>query len=304
MARTFLPFAAPSLGEEEITEVVETLRSGWITTGPKTQRFEAEFAEYIGCKHAIAVNSCTAALHLGLHAVGLRPGDSVITSPLTFAATAEVIHYFRAHPVFVDIDPHTLNIDPRKIRSCLEHPKQKRRFRAIIPVHIGGLPCEMEAILDTAKEHGLKVVEDAAHALPARHKGKMVGTLGDITAFSFYANKNITTGEGGMATTDNDQYAETMRIMRLHGISKDAWKRYTAKGSWYYEIHEPGFKYNMTDIAAAIGIHQLKKCDDFYERRERIAQMYDQGLANVNEILLPPRCPRASEDLELSLIHI
>jgi dTDP-4-amino-4,6-dideoxygalactose transaminase len=220
----------------------------------------------------------------------------VITTPLTFAATAEVIHYVRARPVFVDIDPDTFNIGPEQIRMCLERPRPRRRFRAILPVHIGGLPCEMDAILEMAKEHGLKVIEDAAHALPTEYKGRRVGTLGDVTAFSFYANKNITTGEGGMATTDNDEYADTMRIMRLHGISKDAWKRYTAKGSWYYEIHEPGFKYNMTDIAAAIGIHQLKKCDRLHKRRSRIARMYDQGLANVGEIFLPPRPSRSSDD--------
>ena len=303
MPRDFLPFALPSIGEEEISEVVATLRSGWITTGPRTQLFEAKFAEYIGCKHAVAVNSCTAALHLGLHAIGLRPGDAVITTPLTFAATAEVIYYFRAHPAFVDIDPDTLNIDPERIRQCLEQRKPRRRYRAIIPVHIGGLACEMDVILGIARDHGLKVIEDAAHALPTAYKGKRVGTIGDITAFSFYANKNITTGEGGMATTDNDEYAEAIRIMRLHGISKDAWKRYTAKGSWYYEIHAPGFKYNMTDIAAAIGIHQLKKCDRLYERREQIARMYDQGLAGVGEISLPPWHPASAKGGEDGCRH-
>lgn len=288
MIRAFLPFSAPSIGEEEIVEVVDALRSGWITTGPRTQRFEEEFAQYVGCKHAVAVNSCTAALHLGLYAIGLKRGDKVITTPLTFAATAEVIRYFGGHPVFVDIDPETLNIDPEKIRERLERKGRKERIKAIIPVHLGGWPCEMDAILALAETHGLKVIEDAAHALPTKYKGRMVGTIGDVTAFSFYANKNITTGEGGMAVTDNDKYAENMRIMRLHGISKDAWKRYTAKGNWYYEIHQPGFKYNLTDIASAMGIHQLKKCDQFHEQREKIAYLYHQGLSPIDEIALPP----------------
>ena len=287
MSRDFLPFAVPFIGEEEIAEVVATLRSGWITTGPRTHDFEEKFAQYIGSKHAIAVNSCTAALHLGLYAIGLRPGDRVITTPLTFAATAEVIHYFGAQSIFVDIDPETLNIDPEKVRGYLENKRTRRRVKAIIPVHIGGLPCDMDSILEVARRYDLRVIDDAAHALPTRYKGRMIGSLGDITAFSFYANKNITTGEGGMATTDNDEYAETMRIMRLHGISKDAWKRYTAKGSWYYEIHKPGFKYNLTDVAAAIGIHQLRKCDEFHRRRKEIARMYHEGLARLEEISLP-----------------
>jgi perosamine synthetase len=287
MARVFLPFALPLIGEEEISEVIDTLRSGWITTGPRIQQFEEEFARYIGCKHAVAVNSCTAALHLGLHAIGLKRGDKVLTTPYTFAATAEVIHYFGAHPVFVDIQPETLNIDPEKIRERLEARRPRERIKAVIPVHIGGWPCKMDSILEIAGEYGLKVIEDAAHALPTKYRGRIVGTIGDITAFSFYANKNITTGEGGMATTDNDEYAETMRMMRLHGISKDAWKRYTAKGHWYYEIHQPGFKYNLPDLAAAIGIHQLRKCDQFHRRREQIASMYHQGLSDFEEIRLP-----------------
>jgi len=298
MARSFLPFALPSIGEEEISEVVETLRSGWITTGPRAQRFEEEFAQYVGCKHAIAVNSCTAALHLGLHAVGLKPGDRVITTPFTFAATAEVIHYFGAEPIFVDIDARTLNIDPEAIRDRLKKERRKERVKAIIPVHIGGHPCDMDSILEIARPYELKMVEDAAHALPTRYKGRMVGTIGDITAFSFYANKNITTGEGGMAATDNDEYAAAMQVMRLHGISRDSWKRYTAGGNWYYEIHQPGFKYNLTDIAAAIGIHQLKKCDQFRKRREEIARTYHQGFAQIEEISLPSwdfDCPDVGE---------
>lgn len=287
MVRDFLPFSRPSIGEEEILEVIETLKSGWLTTGPRNQRFEEAFARYVGCRHAIAVNSCTAALHLALHAVGLKRGDGVITTPLAFAATAEVIHYFMADPIFVDINAETLNIDLEAIRETLEERGRRQRVRAIIPVHIGGRPCDMDSILEIARKHGLKVVEDAAHALPTKYKGRMVGTIGDITAFSFYANKSITTGEGGMAATDNDKYAETMRLMRLHGISKDAWERYSARENWYYEIHQSGFKYNMPDIAAAIGIHQLEKCDRFYQRRKEIARMYHQGLAHVEEITLP-----------------
>jgi dTDP-4-amino-4,6-dideoxygalactose transaminase len=215
-------------------------------------------------------------------------GDRVITTPLTFAATAEVIQYFGGEPVFVDIDPRSFNIDPEKIRKRLEEGDPKEKIKAIIPVHLGGWPCDMDAILDIAQEHGLKVIEDAAHALPARYKGKTIGTLGDISAFSFYANKNITTGEGGMAVTNDDDYAETMKIMRLHGISKDAWKRYTARGNWYYEVLRPGFKYNLTDIAAAIGIHQLRKCKKFHSRREKIARMFHQGLSGIGEITVPP----------------
>lgn len=303
MVRGYLPFAVPFIGEEEIAEVVEALKSGWITTGPRTHQFEEDFASYIGCKHAVAVNSCTAALHLALYAIGLKRGEKVITTPLTFAATAEVIHYFGAHPVFVDVDPVSLNIDPEKIRQRLEKPVPKERVRAIIPVHLGGWPCDMDAILVLAANHGLRVVEDAAHALPAKYKGRMMGTIGDITAFSFYANKNITTGEGGMATTDNDEYAETMRIMRLHGISKDAWKRYTARGNWHYEIHKPGFKYNLTDVAAAMGIHQLRKCDQFYRRRENIAHLYHEGLSNVDEIAVPAWSFDSAGDQQKGLEH-
>jgi perosamine synthetase len=278
----------PTIGEEEIAEVVEALRSGWLTMGPRTRRFEEEFARYIGCKHAVAVNSCTAALHLALYALGLESGDRVITTPLTFAATAEVIHYFGAQPVFVDVDPETLNIDPEGIRERVDSRKPGEEIRAIIAVHFGGRPCEMGPILEIARDHGIKVIDDAAHALPARYDDRMIGTLSDATAFSFYANKNITTGEGGMAVTNNDEYAESMRIMRLHGISKDAWKRYSARGNWYYEIHQPGFKYNLTDIASAIGIHQLRKCPKFHQRREKIARLFHEGLANIEEITLPP----------------
>lgn len=281
----FLPFALPLIENDEITEVVAVLKSNWITTGPKVKQFEGEFAKYIGCKHAIAVNSCTAALHLALEAIGIKEGDEVITTPMTFAATAEVIRYFKAKPVFIDIDPSTMNIDVTRLEKAVSASENK--IKAIIPVHYGGYPCEMDSIMGVARRHGLKVIEDAAHAFPARYKGKMIGTVGDITCFSFYATKNITTGEGGMIATDNDEWADRMRIMSLHGISKDAWKRYTAEGDWYYEIIAPGYKYNCTDIAAALGIAQLKKADNMCGRRREIAAMYSKGFREMNEINVP-----------------
>jgi dTDP-4-amino-4,6-dideoxygalactose transaminase len=278
----FLPFHVPHIDEAEIQAVVATLRSGWLTSGPQVKAFERSFAELIGVPHAVAVNSGTAALHLALEAVGVAEGDEVIIPTMTFAATAEVVTYLKAKPILVDCQPDTLNIDPSLIERAITH-----RCKAIIPVHFGGQPCEMETILTIARRHGLKVIEDAAHALPARYGGQLVGTLGDITCFSFYATKTITTGEGGMITTSNDQYAERMRMMSLHGISKDAWKRYTAEGSWYYEVLFPGYKYNLTDIAAAIGIEQLKKCAWFWERRQHIAATYDRAFADLPEIIRP-----------------
>jgi len=285
----FVPYSLPLIEDEEIAEVLDTLRSGWITTGPKTKEFETDFAKYIGCKHAIAVNSCTAALHLALDAIGIREGDEVITSPMTFAATAEVIRYFKAKPVFVDIDPLTMNIDAEKIEGYLStiNNNQLSLPKAIIPVHYTGYPCDMESIRILAEKYGLKVIEDAAHALPAYFKGKIIGSTGDITCFSFYATKNITTGEGGMVTTNNDEWAERMRIMSLHGISKDAWNRYTAEGSWYYEIIAPGYKYNLTDIAASLGIVQLRKADKLWLRRSEIAGMYNQAFRDISELELP-----------------
>jgi perosamine synthetase len=279
----FLPFHVPTIGEEEIAEVVATLRSGWLTTGPKVKQFEQEFARYVGCRQAVAVNSGTAALHLALEAVGVTEGDEVLIPTMTFTATAEVVTYLKAKPVLLDCRPDTLNLDPDRIERAIT-PKTK----AIMPVHMGGLPCEMDRILEIARQYNLQVIEDAAHALPARYHGRMVGTIGDITCFSFYATKTITTGEGGMATTDNPEWAERMRIMSLHGISKDAWKRYTAEGSWYYEVCFPGYKYNLTDLAAAIGIHQLKRCDRFWEVRQRYAALYHDGLKDVAELTLPP----------------
>jgi dTDP-4-amino-4,6-dideoxygalactose transaminase len=280
----FIPFHKPAIGEDEIHSVVETLQSGWLTTGPKVKRFEEHFAKYLDCRHAIAVNSGTAALHLALDAVGIREGDEVIVPAMTFAATAEVVLYFKARPVLVDCQRDTLNLDPTQIESAITS-----KTKAIIPVHIAGLACDMDQIVEIAKKHHLKVIEDAAHALPASYGGSRIGTIGDITCFSFYATKTITTGEGGMATTDNSEWAERMRMMSLHGISHDAWKRYTKEGSWYYEILYPGFKYNLTDIAAAIGIEQLKKCDEFWEARQRIAMIYEKAFGDLQEIQLPRR---------------
>ena len=221
----FLPFHVPDIGEEEIQSVVETLRSGWLTTGAKTKQFEAEFAQWVGARHAVALNSCTAALHLALEAVGVTEGDEVIVPTMTFAATAEVVHYFKARPVLVDCQADTLNIDVDRIEQAISP-----RTKAIIPVHYAGQPCDMDRILEIARVHDLKVIEDAAHALPSRYRGKMVGTLGDITCFSFYSTKTITTGEGGMATTENAEWAERMRILSLHGITRDAVNRYTPEG--------------------------------------------------------------------------
>jgi len=287
----FLPFALPEIGEEEIAEVVDALRSGWVTTGPKTKRFEQAFAEFLG-QHGddgqiecIAVNSATAGLHLALEAMGIGPGDEVITTTHTFTATAEVVRYLGADVVLVDIDPATLNIDPRLVEAAITP-----RTKAIIPVHYAGLAVDMLAILDIARRHGLRVLEDAAHALPTTLEKELIGTLGsDATVFSFYANKTMTTGEGGMLVTRNAALAKRARVMRLHGMNRDAFDRFTAKvPSWYYEIVAPGFKYNMTDIAAALGWHQLKRLPGFQQRRERIAQAYDAAFADL-PLILPPR---------------
>jgi dTDP-4-amino-4,6-dideoxygalactose transaminase len=285
MNKSFLSFALPEISEEEIAEVVSTLRSGWVTTGPKAKQFEQDFAEFLGGKiEAIAVNSATAGLHLGLEALGIGPGDEVITTTHTFTATAEVIRYLGADPVFVDIDPTSLCIDVNAIESVITN-----RTKAIIPVHFGGRSANMTAILQLANKYGLRVMEDAAHALPTTHAGELIGALGsDVTVFSFYANKTMTTGEGGMLVTRNPDIARRVKIMRLHGISRDAFDRFTSKlPSWYYEIVAPGFKYNMTDIAASLGIHQLKKVNLFQQKRARIAALYDEAFAN-SPIVLPP----------------
>ena len=299
MNSEFIPFHKPAIGEDEIQSVVETLRSGWLTTGYKVKSFEENFARYVGAKHAVAVNSGTAALHLALDAVGLKEGDEVILPTMTFAATAEVVLYFKAKPVLVDCQRDTLNIDPTQIEAAITS-----RTKVVIPVHMAGQPCDMTQILNIARKHGLRVVEDAAHALPASDQGERIGTIGDITCFSFYATKTITTGEGGMVTTANPEWAVRMRIMSLHGISHDAWKRYTKEGSWYYEVLYPGFKYNLTDIAAAIGIEQLKKCDRFWQARERTALIYQHGFADLAEIQLPTCRENAQHAWHLFVIQL
>jgi dTDP-4-amino-4,6-dideoxygalactose transaminase len=299
MHQGFLPFAMPDIGEAEAESVAETLRSGWLTTGPKVRRFEENFAEYVGCHHAVAVNSATAALHLALSAVGLKEGDEVLVPTMTFAATAEVVLYFKARPVLVDCRPETLNLDPDQLEKAIT-----AKTKAIMPVHIAGQACDMDRILEIASDYDLRVIEDAAHALPTRYRGKMIGTIGDITCFSFYATKTITTGEGGMATTEKPEWAERMRMMGLHGISKDAWKRYTAEGSWYYEILSPGFKYNLTDIAAAIGIEQLKKCTHFWEIRQRYATLYNEGLQDIPAIITPYVAPEMQHAWHLYVIQL
>jgi perosamine synthetase len=282
MSSEFIPFHKPSIGDAEVQSVVETLRSGWLTTGPKVKTFEEDFRRYVGSSYAVAANSGTAALHLALDAVGIKEGDEVIVPALTFAATAEVVFYFKAKPILVDCRTDTLNIDPKDIER-----KLTRKTKAIIPVDIAGQPCDYDDILDIARTHNLKVIEDAAHALPAAYRKVPVGRMSDITCFSFYATKTITTGEGGMATTENPEWAKRMRMMSLHGISLDAWDRYTEQGSWYYEIIHPGYKYNLTDIAAALGIEQLKRCDQLYEARRRIAERYRESFADLPEIENP-----------------
>lgn len=296
-----VPFFRPNITEREIAEVVTCLRSGWLTTGPVTREFESEFATYVGAKHAVALNSCTAALHLALEAIGLRRGELVLVPTMTFAATAEVVRYFDAIPVFVDCDPTTLCLDVEAARRTLsalrtgEHVAGGARgtVRAIIPMHYGGQMCDVQAIRTLASAYEIAVIEDAAHTLPASYRAsesmpwQQVGTTGDVTCFSFYANKTITTGEGGMAVTDNPQIADRMRLMSLHGMSKDAWKRYTSSGSWYYEVVAPGFKYNLTDIASALGRVQLSRANELWELRRGIASRYREALSHIPGIDLP-----------------
>ncbi|MDH5694396.1 MAG: DegT/DnrJ/EryC1/StrS aminotransferase family protein [Gammaproteobacteria bacterium] len=297
METEFIPFSLPSIGEEEINEVVDTLRSGWLTTGPKTRQFEEEFAQYVGVKHAIAINSATAGLHLSLEALGISEGDKVVTTTYTFTATAEVVRYLGADPVFVDVDPITANIDIEKLAGVLE---KIEGIKAIIPVHFAGQSCELDKITQLAKKYSVGVVEDSAHAFPATYNGKKIGTFSEATVFSFYANKTITTGEGGMITTDNDALAERVRVMRLHGINRDVFNRYhSRKPAWYYEVVAPGFKYNLTDIAASIGIHQLRKAEALRNRREQIAQVYNEAFKD-----LPLELPRNVRETDVHSWHL
>jgi dTDP-4-amino-4,6-dideoxygalactose transaminase len=277
-----IPFHKPYIAEEEISEVVDTLKSGWITMGPKTIRFEEEFARYISSKYAVAVNSGTAALHLAVKAIDLKPGDEVIIPTTTFTATGEVVCYGNAVPMIIDVDKETHNINVSAIEKAIT-PKTK----AIIPVHIAGLPCDMDEIMKLARARHLFVIEDAAHAIPAWYRKRRIGTIGDITCFSFYSTKPLATGEGGMVTTEKEDWAERVRTLRLHGISKDAWRRYSKGGSWYYEVIEPGFKYNMTDVQASLGIAQLKKVDWLWEKRKDIARRYTEAFASTGSIIPP-----------------
>jgi dTDP-4-amino-4,6-dideoxygalactose transaminase len=270
----FLVFGSPALGEEEIAEVVATLRSGWIGTGPRVQKFEANFRRYIGCAHAVALNSCTAGLHLALNVLRIGPGDEVITTPLTFSATANTIIHVGATPVFADVDPRTMNLDPEVAARAVTP-----RTKAILPVHFAGRPCDMDALLQVARRHDLRVIEDAAHAIEARYRGRPIGMIGDLTAFSFYVTKNLVTGEGGMLTTENAAWADEVRVKSLHGISRDAWKRYSAEGFQPYDTLFPGYKYNMMDLQAALGIHQLARLEANLNVRERHWRRYDVAFA-------------------------
>ena len=292
MTKDFLPFAQPDIGEEEIAEVADSLRSGWITAGPKTKQFEEAFSSFVGVPHALAVNSGTAALHLALEAIGLCEGEYVITTPFTFTATAEVVRYFSAHPLFADIDPTTMNIHPARVAEvAAKAVTEGKKVRAILPVHYAGLPCDLDALRGVAEKYSMKIVEDAAHAFPAAYRGRNVGCIGDLTAFSFYATKPLATGEGGMVTTADDEYAKRIRTMRLHGISRDIWDRYSAsKPNWYYEVVAPGYKYNLTDVASSIGIHQLRKTVRFRKRREEIAERYTRAFRGL-PVIPPPRPP-------------
>ncbi len=285
----FIPFNLPTIDKEEIEEVVNTLTSGWLTTGPKTAQFEREFQQYVGAPHALAVNSATSGMHLALAALGIGPGDEVITTPLTFCATVNTILQVGATPVLADVGDDG-NIDPVSIAERITG-----RTRAIMPVHLGGLSCDMDSIWRLARQKGLYVIEDAAHAVGTHHRGQLIGAgdpergyRSDVVCYSFYATKNLTTGEGGMVVTHDEELFNKMKVLCLHGISKDAWNRYAENGSWYYEVSECGFKYNLSDILSSIGIHQLRKQEDFVEKRTRYARFYNEVFANVPEVEIPP----------------
>jgi dTDP-4-amino-4,6-dideoxygalactose transaminase len=305
----FISFSPPQIGEEEIAEVVDTLRSAWLTTGPKTRRFEATFGQIVGAPAALALNSCTAALHLALKAHQIGPGDEVITTTMTFAATVNVIEHCGARPVLVDVEPDTLNISPQAVAAAITP-----RTRAIVPVHFAGHPVAMEPLLKLAKRHDLQIIEDAAHAFPAAHHGEIVGSSNRLTAFSFYATKNYTTGEGGMLTGD-PRLIERARMLSLHGMDRNAWNRYSAQGSWFYEVPEPGFKYNMMDLQAALGLAQLRKVERFQRRRAEVWEQYNHAFAasphletptiraaiaharHLYVLRLRPACPVSREEL-------
>jgi dTDP-4-amino-4,6-dideoxygalactose transaminase len=298
-SRLVVPFHRAPVGEEEAQAVSEVIRSGWLTMGPKTFEFEKQFAKYVGAQDAIAVSTGTAALHLSLEAAGVRAGDEVLLPTTTFTATAEAVTYLGGRPILVDIDPVTMNIDTADAARRIT-----RKTKAIIPVHLGGQPCEMDEIQALARAHQLRVIEDAAHALPSEYKGKRVGQISEFTCFSFYATKTLTTGEGGMITTENPEAAERMRLMRLHGIERDAWKRYRADGSWFYEVLEAGFKYNLTDIQSAIGLVQLAKCDAMRQAREAVARRYSEAFSSRDEFLVPTIRQNRSSSWHLYILRL
>jgi dTDP-4-amino-4,6-dideoxygalactose transaminase len=294
----FLLFSPPSIGEEEIGEITAALRSGWITTGPRTRRFEQEFAELLGSPGTLALNSCTAGLHVALESLGLGPGDEVITTPMTFAASVNVIEHVRARPVLVDVEPDTLNIDPAAIERAITS-----RTRAILPVHFAGHPAELDAIGALAEAHGLSVIEDAAHALPAKYRGRMIGSGDNPVSFSFYATKNLTTGEGGMLSGSPELLARA-RVISLHGMSRDAWQRYGLGGSWYYEVNAPGFKYNMTDMQAALGLMQLRKLERFQSRRAEVVAAYGAAFGDHPALETPVARPWVEHAWQLYVLRL
>ena len=298
MRSEFLSFSPPSIGDAECREVLDTLNSDWITTGPKTKAFEAKLSGYLGAPSIVALNSCTAGLHVGLVALGIGPGDEVIVPAMTFCATANVVEHVGARPVLVDVCPDTLNLDPEAAAKAITS-----RTKAIIPVHYAGHPVDLDPIFDLAKKHGLVVMEDAAHALPAKYKGVMVGSRDNLAAFSFYATKNLTTIEGGCLTGD-PVLVDKARIIGHHGMNRDAWKRFDKSGSWYYEVVLPGFKYNMTDVQAAIGLHQLDRLAGFQIRRREVVAAYEKGLGDLQEVQLPVERPEVESAWHLYVIRL
>ena len=299
MKKRIVPFYKASITSSEVQAASKVLKSGWLTTGQICKKFEQSFSQYIGCRHSAAVNSCTAGMILSLKALGIGRGDQVITTPYTFVATVEAVLTVGARPVFVDIDPMTLNLDCDQIES-----KITARTKAILPVHIAGLPCRLDKINRIARKHGLKIVHDAAHALGASFKGKRIGVWGDISSFSFYATKNLTTAEGGMVTTSNKKYADTVQILSLHGMDKKAWKRYLDSGSWYYEVVKFGYKFNLPDLNAAVGLATMDRLEKLQQKRARAAEWYDRALEKYPHIELPARDPDSEHGWHLYIIKL
>lgn len=294
-----IPFYRTPVTASQTRAVTEILKSGWLTTGTACHELERRIAEYIGVKYAVGVNSCTAGLHLALIVAGVKPGDEVITTPYTFVASAEAIVHAGAKPVFADIDGETFNLS-----SSSTSARINSKTKAIMPVHIAGLPCDIDSFRQLARRHNLRVVHDAAHAIGAEYRGRKIGSIPDITCFSFYATKNITTGEGGMITTSNNRWADRLRVLRLHGMDKQAWKRYQKSGSWYYEVKELGYKYNLADLNASIGLAQLDEFEKMQMKRTRVARWYDEALADVDEVSIPPRDDHSVHAWHLYIIRI